>query len=372
MSQMFLLCEVLLPGIIGSRERLTQHWARCTGDGVFNLGEILDMPWARAALSEQFIVWRGEGSEWKLYLPCQWPVKTWHTPPAGELVIEGTETIRSLIGGEEWRAFARTAEPLFKLIESFPKTGHWDEDEEVELFAPFLQAGVGLLGLSAECFRIEADGTVHFVPQGLPALSEAQVQQLLDKKPKAWKARPPRGGTWTPEWQLLWLWLDAARSFWGSHFVNPVSALTKAYIDLPVRERATTRAGSGLAAAHPSKGHPAAGDRVPVVTPDASQIEAFFEQCTDRQTKAQLRLTLEGGKWIAQVVVQFSQPEINPSGQLQSLKELAERTGLAPLLNGNAWTGGWALVRGAGSESWVFEAHSALLSPAAASWLPRS
>ncbi|MBC8122904.1 MAG: hypothetical protein H7Y22_13830 [Gemmatimonadaceae bacterium] len=343
---------------------------------MFNLAEILDMPWARAALSEQFIVWRGEGSEWKLYLPCQWPVKTWHTPPSGELVVEGTETIRSLIGGEEWRAFTRTADPLFKLIESFPKIGHWDEDEEVELFAPFLQAGIGLLGLGAECFKIEADGTVHFVPQGLPAPSEAQVQQLLDKKPRAWKARPPRGSTWTPEWQLLWLWLDAARSFWGSHFVNPVSPLTKAYTDLPVRERATIRAGhpQTLATTHTaSRGHQLEAGGVLVVTPNASQtLEAFFEQCTDRQTNAQLRLTLEGGKWSAHVVVQSSQFEINPTVQLQPIKELAERTGLAALLNGDAWTGGWALVRGEGTESWVFEARSSLLSPAFASWLPRS
>jgi len=322
---------------------------------VFALSEILDAPWARSAVSEQFIVWRGEASEWKLYLPGRWPSSTWLEPPA-ELVIEGTETIRSLIGGEEWRAFTAQTAPLFELIDAFPNLGHWNDDEGIEPFVPFLRSGIALLDLGADRFTVAADASVCFVPSGLPPLEDAQVQTLLEKKPKTWKARPPRGNGWAPAWQLLWLWLEAARQFWGTHFVNPVAALERPYADLPVSEPRTV-----------------------VLTPAAAPAPAvggglgpFLSECFAHNLEAGLRIARDNGGWAAHIVVAHAPGEpLKTDAAVRRVEEIARRTGLASLLPEGAWSSGWTHSRAADHhERWRFEVVSPPVALAAAApWI---
>lgn len=297
---------------------------------MFALSEILDATWARAAVSEQFIVWRGEETEWKLFLPAQWPTKGWKNAPS-DLVIEGTETIRSLIGGEEWRVFVLAPEPLIEIIRDFPKVGHWDEDEEIEPFAPFLQAGMELLGLHAQSFTVHSDGSIEFQPAGLPDIDNFQVEKLLEKKPKHWKMRPPKGTGWTPPWQMLWLWIEGAKPFWASHFINPVHTLSKPYGDLSAPVRPT------FTATKPSK---------------SLGLETMLNQCLSQGLIPSVQILPFKGQWTAQVYVHTkgAQSPVNIP-QVQALAESCGFTG--------AWTTTWQLQRQAdGSEHWCHYAIS--------------
>jgi hypothetical protein len=297
---------------------------------VFALSEILDATWARAAVSEQFIVWRGEETEWKLYLPAEWPTKGWKAAPS-DLVIEGTETIRSLIGGEEWRVFALATEPLIEIISHFPKVGHWDEDEEIETFAPFLQAGMDLLGLDAQSFTVHSDGSIEFLPAGLPSIDNFQVETLLEKKPKHWKMRPPKGTGWTAEWQMLWLWIEGAKPFWASHFINPVHTLSKTYGDLSVSAKPK------IAAVPPNK---------------PFGLESLFNQCSSHGLIPSVQILPFKGQWIAQAHVHTkgTQSPVN----LPQVQALAESCGFK-----GSWTTSWQLMRQVdGSEHWCHLAIS--------------
>ncbi|AGY59881.1 hypothetical protein [Gloeobacter kilaueensis] len=307
---------------------------------MFALVEILDEPWARAALSEQFNVWRGTEGEWQLYLPGPWPVHSWQQAPTSELVVEGTETIRALIGGEDWRAFTAQTAPLFALIQNFPKLGHWDEEEEIEPFVPLLQAGIELLHLTPEHFEIDAAGTMQFRPVGLVELPDPQVQQFLEKRPRTWKARPPRGSGWSASWQVLWSWIEAARSFWGTHFVNPVASLAQPYAGLPVQQLP----------AQPAVTH--------TVTTGPLPLKAFLDRCSGQQLRGQLRLHLEAGTWQAQLVVQYPAGQIEPAQPIERVVQLAREVGLEE----GHWQGGWTLERTAtGGEGWFYEVRSAPL-----------
>ncbi len=308
---------------------------------MFELAEILNEPWARAALSEQFNVWRGESDEWKLFLPGKWPTSTWKEPPATEMIVEGTETIRSLIGGEEWRAFTLETRPLFELLTAYPGRGHWDEDEEIEPLVPFLKLGLDLLDLDAERFTVEADGTIHFQPGGLRDLDSAQVQQLIERRPKTWKARPPRGPTWTPTWQMLWLWIEAARTFWGSHFANPVVPLTQTYANMAPHVRAALPV-------HSSE---------PV---NADGLPGFIARCEREHLHTQVRLYPNGTHWHLQLVVQYPAEAAHTGEQREKVIQLAIEAGLG----NHVWNSGWSLVRSnEGIERWHFEVASPPLDP---------
>ncbi|UFP93483.1 hypothetical protein [Gloeobacter morelensis] len=320
---------------------------------MFALAEILDKPWARAAVSEQFNVWRGEEEQWKLYLPG--PVRSWKEPPDSELVVEGTETIRSLIGGEEWRVWTLDTQPLIACIQDFPKLGHWDEDEEAEAFVPFLQAGLEALRLRAEHFEVEAQGAVQFLPAGLGDLDNAQIQALIEKRPRTWKVRPPRGGPWTPTWQMLWTWIEAARILWQTHFINSVSTLAQAYPELPVRAAGPVGAGQRIVQVRPAA----------ALQVEPALLQTFLERC---EWPAQLRLSLNAGLWSAQVVVQDPVSRAVPLAQVARVAQLAGEVGLSALKDESHWQGGWALLRGDdGQESWIFEVRSV---PLEATWLP--
>ncbi len=297
---------------------------------MFALSEILDATWARAAVSEQFIVWRGEETEWKLFLPAEWPTKGWKSAPS-DLVIEGTETIRSLIGGEEWRVFALASEPLIEIIRLFPKVGHWDEDEEIETFVPFLQAGMELLGLDSQSFMVHSDGSVEFQPAGLPDIDNFHVEKLLEKKPKHWKMRPPKGTGWTPPWQMLWLWIEGAKPFWASHFINPVHTLSKPYGDLSIPAR------PAFTAPKPTK---------------PLGLETLLNQCSSQGLIPSVQILPFKGQWTAQVYVHTkgAQSPVNVP-QVQALAESCGFTG--------DWTTTWQLDRQAdGSEHWCHYAIS--------------
>lgn len=308
---------------------------------MFALSEVLDAPWARAAVSDQFIVWRGEQPEWKLYLPDPWPVGSWKEPP-DNLVIEGTETIRSLIGGEEWRVFTRSTAPLFELIEAFPRLGHWGEDEEIEPLVPFLRAGIERLALDGERFAIGEDGQVHFLPGGLPEIETSQVQALLEKRPKTWKVRPPRGSGWKPSWQLLWLWIEAARILWATHFGNPVATLVETWDGMPYSERGAP---------------PPEGITGPV---DPANLGQFIQQCTSENLDAGIHLLRSRGHWTACVVVRHpGNGRVQADEALRRIEQLASQSGLVGLLTADGWTGGWSHRRSVdGSEGWLFEVVS--------------